>query len=184
MGSQSVIASWIKRIRKPYIAESIWVHVVRFIADEMLGTVAKWLRILGFDTLYARGMEDDEILEVAEKDKRVILTRDRELNERALKRNTASIYLQNANLEKDLKAILNVYPPDPKLFMTRCTICNSPLEEVPKENVKGNVPDGVYERQERFWYCPKCHKYYWEGSHWEKMREFIKGLRKDFLYED
>ena len=151
--------------------------MVRFIADEMLGTVAKWLRILGFDTLYAKGMDDSEILETAERENRVILTRDRELIARAEKGGMKSLFLRSADLEDDLRAILDIYPPDPDLFMSRCTICNTPLEEVPRESVKGKVPEGVYERQERFWYCSKCDKYYWEGSHWERMEEFIKNLK-------
>ncbi len=155
--------------------------MVRFIADEMLGTVAKWLRILGFDTLYAKGMDDSEILETAEREDRVILTRDKELVLRAERKGLKSVFLGNAELEDDLRAILKIYPPDPDLFMSRCTICNTPLEEVPKERVKGKVPEGVYERQDRFWYCPKCDKYYWEGSHWEKMGEFLQRLRKDSL---
>jgi len=150
--------------------------VVRFIADEMLGTVAKWLRILGFDTEYAREMKDEEILITAEREGRVILSRDKDLCSTAIKNGLECIFLESANLEKDLEMVLSSYPPTPEKFMSRCTICNSKLVEVEKSEVKGRVPEGVYKRQDRFWYCPKCHKYYWEGSHWEKMRGFLNKI--------
>ena len=146
----------------------------RFIADEMLGTVARWLRILGFDTLYAKGMDDSDILEVAEKDDRIILTRDRELHGRALRRGIESVYLESADLEKDLGAILEEHRPDPSMFMSRCTLCNTLLKEVSKDDARGRVPEGVYERHDDFRYCPKCDKFYWEGSHHERMREFLE----------
>ena len=152
--------------------------MVRFLADEMLGTVAKWLRILGFDTEYAKGMEDKDILREAKEEGRTILTRDRELRERAVKSGTDALYLESADLEKDMREILARFPPEPGRFMTRCTLCNSELAEVDKEDVKGRVPEGVYERQDRFWYCPNCDKYYWEGSHWEKMREFVRKVER------
>ncbi len=150
--------------------------VERFICDEMLGTLAKWLRILGFDTEYAKGMEDSEILAMAEKEGRILLTRDKEMYGRALRRNMDAMFLGNAELESDLREVIKKYRPDPELFMTRCTVCNSALEEVPKESVKGKVPDGVFERQERFWHCKRCDKYYWEGSHWERIKGFIEDL--------
>ncbi len=148
----------------------------RFICDEMLGTLAKWLRILGFDTEYAKGMDDTAILDKAGNEGRILLTRDRELHERAIKRKISAMYLSNADLKEDLGEVLKEHRPDPDLFMSRCTVCNTPIEEIEKEDAGGKVPDGVYERQERFWRCPKCGRYYWEGSHWENMREFLRPL--------
>ena len=152
--------------------------MVRFLADEMLGTVAKWLRILGFDTEYAKSMDDAEILEKAVNEGRIILTRDRELRQRAVKSGIAAVYLESAELEEDMRAILKLYPPEPEKLMTRCTICNSELLEVEKEAAKGKVPEGVYERQDRFWYCERCGKIYWKGSHWKKMKEFVRKVEK------
>ncbi len=152
--------------------------MVRFLADEMLGTVAKWLRILGFDTEYARDMEDDEILSKAEEEDRVLLTRDTELFDRAKKRGISAIYLPHAELDRDMKEIISVYPPEKERFMSRCTLCNSEIVEISKKDVRGRVPEGVYERQDRFWYCERCDKIYWEGSHWEMMRSFAEEIQE------
>ncbi len=152
--------------------------MVKFLADEMLGTVAKWLRILGFDTEYARDMEDYEILLKAGKEGRVLITRDAELFDRAKRRGLKAIYLPHAELDRDMKEIISVYPPEKERFMCRCTVCNSEIVEIPKKDVRGRVPEGVYERQERFWYCEKCGRIYWEGSHWEKMRSFVEEILK------
>jgi len=152
--------------------------MVRFLADEMLGSVAKWLRILGFDTEYAKDMDDDDILEKALNEGRIVLTRDRGLRQRAVKSGIEVIYLESAELEEDMRAVIGKYPPERDKFMRRCTLCNSQLLEVGKEAAKGRVPKGVYERQERFWYCKRCDKYYWEGSHWKKMKEFLRKVEK------
>jgi len=151
--------------------------VERFICDEMLGTLAKWLRILGFDTEYAKGMDDTDILNKAENEGRILITRDRELHGRAIKRKIPAMYLSNADLKEDLSEVLKEHPPDPDLSMSRCTVCNAPIEEIEREDARGKVPEGVFERQERFWRCPKCGRYYWEGSHWENMRVFLASLK-------
>lgn len=152
--------------------------MVKFLVDEMLGTVAKWLRIMGFDAEYAKDMEDEEIMETAPRDGRIILTRDRELVERATKRGINAIYLPDAELKKDLRRIIDRYPPNREKFMSRCMVCNSELISVDKERVKGKVPEGVYERHKNFWYCRNCDKYYWKGTHWKKIEEFIDFLMK------
>ena len=62
--------------------------------------------------------------------------------------------------------------------MSRCSLCNTPISEVGKENVLGKVPDGVYDRQDKFWFCEKCDKYYWAGSHWEKIIEKVEEYKR------
>lgn len=140
----------------------------------MLGTLAKWLRILGYDTLYVKNMEDDEIARIAKEEERILITRDKKLAPKYKK----SIYLENNGLEKQLKKIfneLNLEVNESKI-LTRCIICNEKIKEIDKEMVKGKVPEHVYKTHDKFFICPKCKKIYWMGSHWENMKKFIKEI--------
>jgi len=149
---------------------------MKFICDEMLGTLAKWLRIMGYDTEYAKGMEDEEILLKAEKEKRIVLTRDKMLARKA----SNSLYINERKLEEQIKKVVehfNLDIEDDKL-LSRCTICNVEVEEIEKENVKGKVPLHVWESHEKFWICPKCKRIYWTGTHWKNMEEKINEIKK------
>ncbi|MCK4319581.1 Mut7-C RNAse domain-containing protein [Candidatus Micrarchaeota archaeon] len=134
-----------------------------FIADAMLGDVARWLRMMGFDTLYVT-FEDEKIIALAEKEKRIILTRDRELCERALKKGIKCVLCPFAELDSMLLHIAKEtgleIPEEPT--GTLCTDCNGPL----KKNEKG-------------WVCKRCGKEYWEGSHWKRIRQRFKQLKED-----
>lgn len=148
---------------------------MRFICDHMLGTLARWLRLLGFDVLYPGPIPDREIIEIAAGEDRIILTRDKELGSTE---RVQALYVESDNLEEQLlstMAELGLEVTDP---MSRCSLCNSPIEKVEKSDVEGNVPEGVFGRQEEFWFCRKCNKYYWQGSHWDRISRTIEKLVK------
>lgn len=140
---------------------------MKFIADSMLGTLAKWLRFFGYNTLYFKNIDDKEILNIAKKENRIILTRDKKLK---------GIYVKSDNLQQQLKQLIEELNLNFENALMRCSVCNSELEEVSKEEVKGKVADGVFLLQEEFWKCPNCNKFYWKGTHYrnivERMREF------------
>jgi len=143
--------------------------------DEMLGSLAKWLRILGHDTKYVKGCEDEEIAKMAIKEGRVLLTRDKNL----AKKVKNSIYLENNGLENQLKKILeklNLKIEDEKI-LTRCIVCNEKIVEIEKEMVKGKVPEHVYETHDKFYICPKCERIYWIGTHFDNMKKFIEKIK-------
>ncbi len=149
---------------------------MKFICDEMLGTLAKWLRIMGYDTAYAKGMEDEEIILKAEKEERIVLTRDKMLARKAKN----SLYIDERKLEEQIKKVMENFDLDieEEKLLSRCTICNVEVEEVEKDKVKGKVPWQVWQNHEKFWICPKCKRIYWTGTHWENMEEKINEIKK------
>ncbi len=151
---------------------------MKFICDRMLGTLAKWLRIFGFDTYYANSKIDDaELLEVAKKENRTLLTRDKELIYNARRENLKIIKINTTDLDEQLRLVLQNVKIDETKFLSRCTLCNTVLDEIKKENVQNNVPKKVFENNEEFWFCPKCNKHYWMGSHYDKMLKKIGEIK-------
>ncbi|MGE5470883.1 MAG: Mut7-C RNAse domain-containing protein [Bacteroidota bacterium] len=144
--------------------------VARFIADAHLGGLARLLRMAGFDTLYDNRRDDAEIEHMACRDKRIVLSRDREL----LKRRSLACgcYVHALAPDEQLAEILGrldlagqVQP------LTRCLECNAMLQPVAKAQVVARLPPGAAERQQRFSTCPVCQGVFWEGSHWRRMRQ-------------
>ena len=148
--------------------------MVRFILDCMLGKLARWLRILGYDAEYLKE-EDEEILRLA--DGRVLLTRDRELAERGRKRGLNAILLKSTELKAQLRELSrdHVINAERDRMFTRCPMCNSLLECMEVEEVdRSRIPTKSYSRNKYFYYCRRCDKYYWKGSHWEKIALFLQ----------
>ena len=139
---------------------------MRFIVDTMLGTLAKWLRVLGFDTIYAKDTSDGEILSIAEREDRIIISRDRDLCERK----SNSIFILHTELDNQIAQVVEAYPVNEENILSRCLECNSALDIASKIEAKGKVPNGVIVRHEEFWKCQKCNKFYWPGSHWTNMK--------------
>jgi uncharacterized protein len=147
---------------------------VRFAADRNLGKLAKWLRILGYDTLYDRGDADRSFLRRAAEDGRIALTRKRDLVAPA---HPGSLVVVKADrVEAQIREVLQKLgrEPDPSLRMTRCLNCNAPLEEVSKASVEGLVPAFVYTAHTRFRRCPLCGKIFWPGTHARHVEERLK----------
>ena len=148
---------------------------IKFIADAMLGKLSKWLRILGFDTLYYRNKEDDKLLELAFKENRQILTRKTSLKERKdIKHHLLFIYENNPL--KQLKEVIAYYklPIASHDVFTRCLICNQKLEALLAEFAKDRVPEYVANTEKAFFICPHCKKIFWRGTHYENMWQKIK----------
>jgi uncharacterized protein with PIN domain len=151
---------------------------MKFICDDMLGTLAKWLRILGHDTLYG-AKDDDELLNISQKKKRVLLTRDKNLYERS-KNTSPVIYIDSLSLNEQLILVLEktgIKIIDDEL-LTRCLLCNTLLVKKTKHEVKKVVPPYPFQYHEKFWECPKCHRVYWKGSHWINMYGRIQKIIK------
>ena len=148
----------------------------KFLADEMLGTLARWLRIMGYDTEYARDMADDEILQHAAKGDRFILTRDRELARRAGGR---AMLVRSDDGAEQLEDVVRRFGLEFDENRTRCTMCNSELAPVTPEEASEQVPPRVLERHNEFLACPSCGRMYWKGTHWTGIREHInEAVRK------
>ncbi len=153
---------------------------IAFIVDAMLGRLARWLRILGFDTRYISDISDDVLLGIALKEKRILLTRDRGLIVRARKLGIEVMEVPDKNIEEKLCFVLQTLRihPDTYAMWTRCIECNAILVSIPREHVRKIVPKFVYEHHTSFYQCPDCKKIYWEGTHFKKMKRILEKLRK------
>jgi len=144
----------------------------------MLGTLAKWLRLFGFDTFYANSeMEDEELLQVAKKEDRVIITRDKQLIARGKKEKLPVIEMNTTGLDEQLTLVLKNVDIDQKAILSRCSVCNTILNEIKKSEVKNKVPGKIFENNEKFWFCSKCDKIYWMGSHYERILNTIEKIK-------
>lgn len=156
---------------------------MKFAVDRTLGKLAKWLRILGYDTLYSRSLSDDRFLELANKD-RILLSRNTRIMGRMppdrlifVKGNDPKMQLQSLIRLLDLK-------PDSDKFFTRCIVCNGPTEPVAPKDLVGKVPDHIWTRHNSFSECTSCGKIYWPGSHLDRSRREIMQLLKQSMTDE
>jgi len=151
---------------------------MKFIADIMVGKLARYLRIAGYDVAYFNDASDDFILKTAIKEDRIVLTRDtlmlerRQFRSRALK----SVFIASDDIKKQLLQIRSELNISFGPVLIRCLICNDLLVKVLKKEVHNKVPPYVYSTQDDFMYCRECGKYYWRGTHYDYMDDFFKGL--------
>jgi uncharacterized protein len=146
----------------------------RFLLDAMLGRLAAWLRLLGYDAAYSR--EDDPILiERCRAEGRILLTRDtRLLAHRAL---PPHLGIEDDRVQEQMRQVVRAFALTPRAVSERrCSRCNVPVEPRSHAEVAGLVPDFVWSRQETFWACPACRRIYWAGSHRRRMDETLRAL--------
>lgn len=144
----------------------------RFVADVHLAKLAKYLRLLGFDTLYFNQIDDDALIKIAQEQERTILTKDREL----CRRSKRCYIVRNKEIKKQLKEVLEHFGLEVRQPFSRCMVDNTELERVNKEEIKKKLPPKVNEWCNQFWRCTECGRIYWHGSHYERMKEFIQDL--------
>ena len=150
-----------------------------FIVDAMLGNLAKKLRILGYDSKYFSAIEDDKIILIAKNEKRIILTKDEQLTKIAEKQNVNFVLIRGNDELKQIIQTNAKFKLDEFVIDTnnsRCIACNGKLEPAEKYKIIGKIPEGVLERERKFWMCDSCKKVYWEGTHFEKLQEFATKL--------
>lgn len=145
----------------------------RFLADEMLGSLARWLRIMGYDTTYARDVTDGEVLSRARMEGRFILTRDHQLAERA---GEQGLLVESDALEDQLVQVSRELGLSSEVGFTRCSICNGALRDATPEE-GSRAPPRVRDSQERLFICLECGQLYWKGSHWSKIVERLERVQ-------
>ncbi len=149
---------------------------MKFIADTMLGRLAKWLRLLGYDTLYLPHADDPALARLARAQDRVLLTRDVELTRR---RGFKHLLIESEKVEEQVAQVLRAFKLSAREAFSRCVECNQRLEAVSKESVRGIVPPYVFSTQERFRRCAQCGRVYWRGTHWARMVAQIEDLSNE-----
>lgn len=145
---------------------------MKFIADAMLGRLAKWLRLLGFDVLYYPDIEDREVIRISLEHDRTILTRDTHMLQSRGARD--AVFIRSDHISQQLLEIKDMLALHDSDLGERCIVCNGNLHKVSdRGEVQDLVPDYVYHNFESFMRCNVCGKVYWEGSHYKKIRERI-----------
>jgi len=156
----------------------------RFLVDSMLGSLARWLRIGGYDAEYRRDAEDDSLMEEASRTGRILLTRDRVLVLRAKKRGVETILVEGAGEVEQLGALAAALGLELDPSNSRCPKCNGSLTRVSKDEVRDRVPEASLEAFDVFWMCGSCGDVYWRGSHWDQIASTIEEADKLSRGED
>lgn len=155
--------------------------VTNFVVDGMLGSLARKLRVFGFDAQYCRQEDDDTVIAVARRRRGIVLTSDRLLEARATKRGVAAILIRGDTDAQRLRYLaakmrqvgrgLTAGPP-------RCAMCNGRLASAPRESLRGVLPARVVACHRLFFACARCGRVYWRGGHWKKLRR-LQGLLRE-----
>ena len=160
----------------------------KFICDDMVGRLSKWLRILGYDTTYfsSQGIAPDilnaRVAALSRSEDRIVLTRDSNLPKHKFLK--GALVLQSESVLDQLKEVLvsfKLLPIDSKKLYSRCLICNHEVRALKKEKALHHVPDYVYQTHEHFHECPSCGKIYWAGTHIERMQKTLHELLSNLL---
>ena len=153
---------------------------MKFIADVMLGRLAKWLRLLGSDVLYYPDIDDREVIRISREQDRTILTRDTRLL--LCKGARDAVFIRSDHISEQLlemKDMLDLHGPDSG---ARCVACNGNLQAVSdRYEIKEFVPEYVYHNFDSFTRCGGCGKIYWEGGHYKNIRERTREVLRESL---
>jgi uncharacterized protein with PIN domain len=145
----------------------------------MLGSVARKLRIFGFDTLYLRHFNDDDVLKIGIAQNRIILTCDRELFRRIVKARAHGVLLQGSDDVEDIAHVLSKYEISSISFRTlnsRCSACNGLIIKEKTIDIKRYLPSNIIKWHDEFFQCTNCSKIYWEGRHVIRIRALARAL--------
>lgn len=148
---------------------------MKFIADVMLGKLAKWLRILGYDTLYYHKVDEDQLLRDIQ-DGRILLTRNNRW--RKLVPSHQLFLIWENDPRKQIKEVIKNFNlcPDKDSILERCIVCNQILNNLPRTAVEGKVPEYIHNTSKSFLSCPSCNRIYWRGSHRDRMLKEIEEI--------
>lgn len=152
---------------------------MKFIADIMVGKLARYMRMAGYDVMYINNASDDQIIKIARETDRIILTRDSlMLARREFKKGIIKyLYIKEDKLENQLDQIKSELKISLKPNLIRCIVCNEKLIKVKKEDIKNKVPPYVYKTQQNFLYCKNCDKYYWRGTHYQNIKNTFLNIK-------
>jgi len=162
-------------IGAPSAAPALPSGPLRFVADAHLGGLARLLRMAGFDTLYDNNYDDASMVELANHEGRILLTRDRPLLMH--RRVVHGCYLHAIKPQAQLRELYQRLDLAAKARpFSLCMSCNAPLHTVDKQAVLDRLPPRVQARHEHFLACGQCNRLFWEGSHWQDMRALLDSL--------
>jgi uncharacterized protein with PIN domain len=158
------------------------VNEIKFIVDHNVGKLARWLRMLGFDSLFFSGSDDSHMVKQALAEGRIILTRDTEIMKRRVINNGRlnAVLIESEEPERQIQQLMAALDLKGRSRpFTICLECNQPLVERSPAEVKERVPPYVNKTQTQYMECPACRRIYWRGTHWESMIRKLEKLASE-----
>ncbi len=144
---------------------------MNFILDGMLGRLARWLRMIGHDVIYSTNLTDFELIAMAKKESRVLLTRDLALYKEAVSKGLDAYYTEGLTETERLADLALRFGVQLEIDLekSRCPRCNGKIFQVQKESIAGKVEQNTFIYYDAFWQCHSCGQVYWQGAHWKKI---------------
>ena len=137
--------------------------------------------MMGHDVEYSNSMDDSELLTIAKKDHRILLTRDFDLYRHAVNKEVDAFYVEGQTEQERLAELAARFDIRLEIDMTtsRCPKCNTQVKPVSKKEVATRVEKNTFENYTEFWECPNCGQVYWQGAHWTKIKETLKAAEQN-----
>jgi len=155
---------------------------MKFLADGMIGRLARWMRLIGCDVEYLNDIPDDQLLRRAASMHRILLTCDVALYRNAVAKGVDAFLVSGKDQAEKLAKVAKRFdlPLEVNTNISRCPTCGSSIRKVPKAEIKGKIPSTTFKAYSEFWICNSqdCGKVYWQGSHWKKIDEVLTRANK------
>jgi len=153
---------------------------MKFINNGMLGKLTRWLRMLGHDVEYSRSLNDEQLIEIASRESRILLTCDLELYRKATVRRVNAFFVERATEAKKLASLARRFNLKLELDVTvsRCPKCNTRIKPISKDKIVDRVPKTTASYYDEFWQCPSCEQIYWQGSHWKRINKTLEEAKQ------
>ena len=156
----------------PSSRQKVRAMVPKFAADMMVGKLARWMKLLGYDVIYFRDINDDELVRIAQESCRIVLTRDHHFLQYP---DCETFLLDSTDFWQQLGSVCAHFPLKfAETLFSRCTYCNVPIHPVEKQAVEHLLPPLVREGQNKIYQCPQCQKLYWEATHVAHVKKMLK----------
>lgn len=151
----------------------------KFIVDRMYRKLSRWLRILGYDTIFDPLLNDSDVLALASSEKRFLITRDEDLERKAKKLKITTINADGTTIEERLVKVQKLAGIEltlPNEILSLCTICNNKIKSINKEAILDRIFEGTEKHYDDFWICTNenCKQIFWRGPHWVKITQSLK----------
>jgi len=151
----------------------------RFLVDENAARLVRWLRLMGYDATFLSGVDDATVVARARQESRILLTRDHGIMARrpVAAGEVRTLLLRSDDTWTQLEQVVGACGLDPRrASFTRCVACNGPLTLVPAAEARPFVPSFVADRYAEFMHCAHCGRYYWPGTHWQRVTDRLDSL--------
>jgi hypothetical protein len=156
-------------------------RIPAFAIDQMLGELARWLRLLGYDTYYSKDLTDEGLIEYSRSENRVLITCDQDLYSRAVRKGVRTLLLRPDNLVNRLALLAKIFGIELRVTPedSRCPLCNGEISKVGDvTELIGRVPPKILSTNKEFWICSSCGQVYWIGGHWKNIRRSVEEAKR------